>query len=231
MTTLVLDIRDLSLSVPARRLLDAVDLTISAGECVAVMGPSGAGKTSLLNCVAGINSADSGVVVIDGVEVSELPVAKRSAFRLKRIGMVFQFGELLPELTARQNVALPSRLTGMGREDAEELASAWLDRFGLADQKDSHPDSMSGGEQQRVGLARALAHHPALLLADEPTGMLDEQNTRQVVELMVESARELGTAVLMATHDSVVAASANRVFRLHGCSLVPSAVKANEVTR
>ena len=228
---MILEVRDLSLSVPGRRLLDKVDLTISAGECVAVMGPSGAGKTSLLNCVSGINTPDNGVVVVGGVELSRLPVAKRSAFRLRRVGVVFQFGELLPELTARQNVALPSRLTGMGREEAEELASAWLDRFGLADQMDSHPDSMSGGEQQRVGLARALAHRPALLLADEPTGMLDEQNTRQVVELMVEAARELGTAVLVATHDSTVALAADRVFRVQDCSLVPSAVQANESTR
>lgn len=139
-----------------------------------------------------------------------------------RIGMVFQFGELLPELTARQNVALPSRLMGMRRDEAEGLATSWLVRFGLSNQMDSHPDSMSGGEQQRVGLARALAHRPALLLADEPTGMLDERNTRQVIELMMEAGRELGTAVVVATHDSTVAAAANRVLRLHDSSLVPA---------
>jgi len=227
----VLEVRDLSLSVPGRRLLKDANLSIRAGECVAITGPSGAGKTSLLNCVAGISTPEAGVVEVDGVELSRLPAAKRSSFRLRRIGMVFQFGELLPELTARENVALPARLAGMGREETAQLAGEWLNRFGLGEQMDAHPESMSGGEQQRVGLARALAHRPVLLLADEPTGMLDERNTDLVVGMMIEAARDLGTAVLIATHDSTVAAATDRTLRLHDCALHPTQALLSDTSR
>jgi ABC-type lipoprotein export system ATPase subunit len=128
--------------------------------------------------------------------------------------MVFQFAELLPELTVVRNVALPSRIMGLPRRVAEARAELWLDRVGMSQQVTSHPDGLSGGEQQRVALARALAHQPSLLLADEPTGMLDESNTRNVVSLLLKSAKEWGAAVLVATHDVSVVESADRVFRL-----------------
>lgn len=216
----VLELRNLSMTVPGRRLLDGVELILSAGECVAVVGPSGAGKTSLLNCVAGLIRPDSGGVTIDGTEMTGLSAAQRSAFRLAKIGMVFQFGELLPELTAVENVALPSRLMGVAKRAAEDRARSWLGRVGLSDHLSSHPDSLSGGEQQRVGLARAMVHAPVLLLADEPTGMLDQDNSRLIVDLLVASAREQGTAALLTTHDSSVASAADRVLRIQDTSLI-----------
>ena len=218
----MLQIRGLSLSVPGRRLLEDVDLEIAAGECVAVVGPSGTGKTTLLNCAAGIVKPESGTVVVDGTEISYLSSEQRSNFRLHKIGVVFQFAELLPELSALENVALPSRLAGIAKQEAETRAELWLDRFGVAQHRSAHGDALSGGEQQRVGLARSMAHDPVFLVADEPTGMLDEGNSRIVVNLLVATARMQGTAVLLTTHDPDVAAAADRVLRIHDGSLIPA---------
>lgn len=209
-----LEVIGLSLEVPGRRLLDNVDFAADAGACVAIMGPSGAGKTSLLNCLSGITLPTSGSVSLDGVEVTSLKLSERSAFRLRRIGVVFQFGELLPELTVLENVALPPRLLGVARREAEERAAAWLDRLGLAGRGDTKPDVLSGGETQRVAIARALVHEPSLVLADEPTGALDEANTRHVAGLLVEMAKVVGATVIVATHDPFVASMADRTLRL-----------------
>ena len=211
----------LSLDVPGRRLLDDVDLTAEAGECIAIVGPSGSGKTSLLNCLSGVTTPSAGSVQVEGVELTGLGTSKRTSFRLRRIGMVFQFGELLPELTALENVALPLRLMGRPRRDAERRAAAWLDRLGLGERGGAHPDVLSGGEVQRVGMARALAHEPSLVLADEPTGALDEANSKRIVGLLVGMAKEFGAAVVMTTHDPLVASKADRVFRLHSGRLAP----------
>lgn len=215
-----LEVENLALDVPGRRLLVGADFTAGAGECLAVLGPSGVGKTSLLNCVAGISTAASGSVLIDGTELSSLGAAKRSEFRLRHIGMVFQFGELLPELTLLENVALPLRLVDVPRREAERRAMGWLDRLGLGEHVQAHPERLSGGEIQRAGIARALVHEPVLVLADEPTGMLDEENTERVVGLLVETARELGIAVMVATHDPLVASAADRVLRIRDGRLI-----------
>lgn len=203
----------LALDVPGRRLLDEVGFDVGAGECLAVMGPSGSGKTSLLNCLSGIAMPTSGWVWAAGTELTALGLSRRTEFRLRHIGMVFQFGELLPELSALENVALPLRLMGTSRREAERRASGWLDRLGLDDGK-AHPETLSGGEIQRVAIARALAHEPRLVLADEPTGALDEENSLRVVELLVGAAKDLGAAVIVATHDPLVASSTDRVLRL-----------------
>jgi ABC-type lipoprotein export system ATPase subunit len=208
---MTLELRGVAVDVTGRRLLDDVDLAVPAGECVAIMGPSGVGKTSLLNCVAGIAAPASGSVLVDGVEVSAMSSQGRAAFRLRRMGLVFQFGELLPELTVAENVALPSRLMGMTREAAADRAMPLLARFGLADRAGSHPQELSGGQQQLVGIARALAHEPVLVLADEPTGMLDEANTALVADLLIRASRELGAATVVVTHDRNVACRADRV--------------------
>lgn len=218
-----LELMRVSLTVPGRRLFEDVDLALSTGECVAVMGASGVGKTSLLNCASGLKLPASGVVAVNGMNLSGFSVAKRAAFRLRHIGIVFQFAELLPELTALENVALPSRLLGMQREAAEQRAAEWLERLEVSRQSGAHPEELSGGEQQRVGLARALAHEPGLLLADEPTGMLDERNTRIVAAILVRAAQEWGTAVLVATHDASVASVADRVFTLTQARLAVAA--------
>jgi putative ABC transport system ATP-binding protein len=216
-----LEVSDLSLHVPGRRLLADVSFTAEAGECLAIMGPSGAGKTSLLNCLCGIATPASGSVRVDGVDLTGLGMSGRSAFRLRRVGLVFQFGELLPELSALENVALPLRLMRVARSEAERRAEAWLEQLGLGGQGGAHPDTLSGGEIQRVGIARALAHEPKLVLADEPTGALDEANTALIAELLLGAAKELGAAVAVVTHDPLVASKADRVFRLHEGHLVP----------
>lgn len=222
MGTVRLKTSDLSLDVPGRRLLDDVSFTVEAGECLAITGPSGSGKTSLLNCLCGITTASSGLVQVDGVDLNSLGVSKRAAFRLQHIGMVFQFGELLPELTALENIALPLRLMGSSRREAERQAGAWLDRLGLCGRGGEHPDVLSGGEVQRIGVARALAHGPGLVLADEPTGSVDEDNTVRIAELLASAAKELGATVVVTTHDPLVASKANRVLRLRDGRLDPA---------
>lgn len=217
-----LKVTDISLDVPGRRLLDGVNLEARAGECLAIMGPSGSGKTSLLNCLCGITKPSSGSVRIEGVELTDLSLAKRSALRLRRVGMVFQFGELLPELTALENVALPLRLMGSPRSEAERRASEWLKRVHLGERGGAHPDVLSGGEVQRTGIARALAHEPGLILADEPTGALDEDNSVLVMGLLIGAAKELGATVVVTTHDTQVASKTDRTLRLHEGHLKPS---------
>jgi putative ABC transport system ATP-binding protein len=184
------------------------------------MGPSGSGKSTLLNCLAGIFLPSSGQVVIDGSTVTAMSVSARARLRLRRVGIVFQFGELLPELTVLENVALPLRLQGRGARVADGGARAMLERLGVAGHAAKHPTELSGGEVQRVGIARALVHEPSLVLADEPTGALDEDNAGLITGLLIGVARELGAAVVVATHDPTVAACANRVFRLRAGRLV-----------
>lgn len=205
----------LSLEVPGRQLLSDASFAVDSGECVAVVGPSGVGKTSLLNCAAGIETPTSGSVSVDGVEISRLSTKQRSAFRLAHIGIVFQFGELLPELTLLENVALPLRLRGVSRRVAEEKAAGWLERVDLSRRAHERPELLSGGEIQRGAIARALVHEPSLLLADEPTGMLDEENTERVVRLLVTTSRRLGSALLLVTHDLSVASAADRSLSFH----------------
>lgn len=215
-------VHDLVLEIPGRRLLDGVEMAADAGQCLAVMGPSGSGKTSLLNCLAGITRPTAGTIRVGDVDVDRLGTAARAAFRLRRVGLVFQFGELLPELTVVENVALPLRFLKVPRLEAEGRAMALLDRLGLGDRARAHPDVLSGGEVQRVGIARALAHAPALVLADEPTGMLDEANAVQVTALLIGMATASGATVVVATHDPAVAAAADRVLRLHDGHLSPA---------
>jgi len=209
-----LEIEDLTLELPRRRLLANTGIIVEAGECVAILGASGSGKTSLLNCVAGISTPTRGSVRINGTALSSLSQGKRSEFRLKHVGIVFQFGELLPELSLMQNVELPLRLLGVPRAEAQDRARDQLQRLGLGSHAGSYPDSLSGGEIQRAGIARALVHRPLVVLADEPTGMLDEENTKLVAELLGKASREAGVTVLMATHDPVVASVADRVLRI-----------------
>ncbi len=217
----LLEVSGLALDVPGRRLLHDVNLAAQAGECLAVVGPSGSGKTSLLNCLCGIARPTSGSVLVDGVELTGLGLSAQTEFRLRRVGMVFQFGELLPELTVLENVALPLRLLGISRSQAERRATAWLARLGLDGCGEAHPNALSGGEVQRAGIARALAHEPRLVLADEPTGALDEDNSAHIAGLLVGAAKESGAMVIVATHDPLIASKADRVLRLRDGHLTP----------
>lgn len=208
-------------TVPGRTILNRLDLTAAEGEVVAIMGPSGSGKTTLLNCLCGITSPDSGSVIIAGIDLMSRSIEERTAFRLRHIGLVFQFGEFLPELSVIENVALPLRLLGTHRKQAEQMGQEWLRRLRVPIDDATYPGTLSGGELQRAGIARALAHRPALVLADEPTGALDETNARQVAELLIAMAKQEGTTVILGTHDPLVAQRADRRLHLHAGALRP----------
>ncbi|OMI39890.1 ABC transporter ATP-binding protein [Streptomyces sparsogenes] len=190
--------------------LDGADFSIHPGEVVAVMGPSGSGKSTLLHCLAGIVTPDAGTVHYDGQLLSAMSDSRRSALRRGEFGFVFQFGQLVPELSCVENVALPLRLTGVGRKEAESRALSWLERLEVADVRAKRPGEVSGGQGQRVAVARALVSGPRVLFADEPTGALDSLNGERVMELLTEAARETRAAVVLVTHEARVAAYSDR---------------------
>jgi putative ABC transport system ATP-binding protein len=190
--------------------LDGAGLAVDAGEVVAVMGPSGSGKSTLLHCLAGIVRPDSGRVEFDGRDVTAMGDAERSNLRLREFGFVFQFGHLVPELPCVENVALPLRLDGVKRREAERRALEWMARLEVDELAGKRPGEVSGGEGQRVAVARALAAQPRVLFADEPTGALDSLNGERVMLLLTAAAKEDGVAVVLVTHEPRVAAYADR---------------------
>jgi putative ABC transport system ATP-binding protein len=190
--------------------LDGASMHVRAGEVVAVMGPSGSGKSTLLHCVAGIVAPDSGGIVYDGRELSAMSDVERSALRRREFGFVFQFGQLVPELTCLENVALPLRLDGVRRREAERRAIGLLDRLEVSDVAHKRPGEASGGQGQRVAVARALVNRPRVIFADEPTGALDSLNGEQVMRLLTQAAQETGAAVVLVTHEARVAAYSDR---------------------
>ncbi|MEU1405571.1 ABC transporter ATP-binding protein [Streptomyces sp. NPDC005728] len=199
---------------------------LRAGEILAVTGASGSGKSTLLHCLAGIVRPDEGAVVYEGQRLDQLPEKRLSELRRTDFGVMFQFGQLIPELTAVDNVALPLMLAGADRAGARGPASEWLERFGVRGQEELRPGEMSGGQAQRVALARALVTGPKVVFADEPTGALDSLATEQVMTALVHTARESGTAVLLITHDARVAAYADREVRLADGTVAPAEVAA-----
>ncbi len=190
--------------------LEGADLTIRAGEVVAVMGPSGSGKSTLLHCLAGIVRPDSGQVRYRGQELSAMTDGERSALRRTDFGFVFQFGQLVPELTCLENVAMPMRLGGVKRRIAERKAAEWLERLEVADVAAKRPGEVSGGQGQRVAVARALVDDPRVVFADEPTGALDSLNGERVMRLLTDAAHDTGAAVVLVTHEPRVAAYSDR---------------------
>jgi putative ABC transport system ATP-binding protein len=198
-------------------VLDDLSLTLEAGEFAVVLGPSGCGKTTLLNLVGGLDTADSGRVRACGVELGDADRAELTAYRARSVGFVFQFYNLLPTLTARENVEAGVRVAGIDREAAREAADELLGRVGIGSLGDRFPSQLSGGEQQRVAIARALAKRPPLLLADEPTGNLDEETANGVLELMRELNEATGATFVVVSHNPVLAETGGRVVRLsHG---------------
>jgi len=204
-------------------VLDGASATIAAGERVAILGPSGSGKSTLLNLISGIDLPDSGTVRVGSVELPALSERERTLFRRAHVGFVFQFFNLLPTLTVMENLLLPLELTGRASPQGIERARALLERVGLAERAGAFPDRLSGGEQQRVAIARALAHDPALLLADEPTGNLDEDMGARVAELLDELVRSQGSTLVVVTHSLALAARMDRVLRLDHGRLVEGA--------
>jgi putative ABC transport system ATP-binding protein len=192
------------------RALRAVTFTVHLGEMVAIMGPSGSGKTTLLHCLAGILTPQTGEVHFDDRRIDTLDEAERSMLRRDRFGFVFQFGQLVPELTTEENVALPLLLGGVRRAAALKEAGTWFERLGLDGLEKRRSGELSGGQAQRVALARGLVARPQILFADEPTGSLDSLTGEHVMDLLVAAAREQGTTVLLVTHEPRVAAYADR---------------------
>ncbi len=190
--------------------LDGADFGIRAGEVVAVMGPSGSGKSTLLHCLAGIVRPDSGSVLYRGRDLTAMSDAERSALRRGEFGFVFQFGQLVPELTCVENVALPLRLNGTRRKEAEARAGEWLARLEVDDLAGKRPGEISGGQGQRVAVARALVTGPRVVFADEPTGALDSLNGERVMRMLTDAARDTNAAVVLVTHEARVAAYSDR---------------------
>jgi len=202
-----------------RAVLSGVDLDVAAGEAVALLGRSGSGKSTLLNLIAGIDEADGGVVETAGLNVTQADERARAALRTRALGFVFQSFHLLPTLTVAENIALPLELAGRATTDARERIAALLERVGLADRADAWPRVLSGGEQQRVAVARALAPSPQLLLCDEPTGNLDDAAAALVLDLISQLRAEQGCAVVLVTHSASAAAICDRRLHLDGGQL------------
>jgi putative ABC transport system ATP-binding protein len=197
-------------SFGATPALLGADLTIAAGEIVAVLGPSGSGKSTLLHCAAGILPADGGSVRYAGVELTTMSDKQRSALRRNEFGFIFQFGQLVGELTCRENIALPLRLAGTARRAAEATADEWLERLDVADVAEQRPTEISGGQGQRVAVCRALVTDPRVIFADEPTGALDSLQGERVMAQLVAAVRESGAALVLVTHEPRMAAYSDR---------------------
>jgi putative ABC transport system ATP-binding protein len=206
----LVEARQVVKSFGATPALRGASLTVHPGEIVAIMGPSGSGKSTLLHCLAGILAPDAGEVWFGGRRLDSLNERERSALRRDQFGFVFQSGQLVPELTAAENVALPLLLGGTRRGDAMKEARGWFDRLDLGGLEHRRSGELSGGQAQRVALARALVGHPQVVFADEPTGSLDSLSGEHVMELLVGASRGQGTTVVLVTHDPRVAAYAER---------------------
>ena len=198
------------------RVLDDVSADFARGETIALRGRSGSGKSTLLNLVGGIDTPDDGRVVVAGTDLTGLSERDRTLFRRRHIGFVYQAFNLVPTLSVADNVRLVLELNGVSPDDAQRRIGQLLEAVGLADRADSYPDVLSGGEQQRVAIARALCHEPAVVLADEPTGNLDDQTAETVLELLNRLVRERGGTMLVATHSARVASVCDREIEIHG---------------
>ncbi|MCD6291284.1 MAG: ABC transporter ATP-binding protein [Anaerolineae bacterium] len=210
--------------------LSQITLDIEVGEFTAIVGPSGSGKTTLLQLMGCLDRPDSGVIQINGRDVTRLEADQRADLRREQIGFIFQFFALIPVLSAYENVELPLLLNDVDADERRRRVTELLDAVGLADKANRRPDQLSGGEQQRVAIARALAPRPSLVLADEPTANLDTENGRQVMQIMQRLNEQTGTAFVFATHDPRVVSFARRVIRLRDGRVVDDGVQVPEAT-
>ncbi|MEW6932082.1 ABC transporter ATP-binding protein [Trueperella pyogenes] len=207
---IILEARSLKKAFGRTEAMRGIDLNVERGEILAIMGPSGSGKSILLHALAAIERPDDGTVFFNGARIDSLSDAERTILRRTKFGFVFQFGQLVPELTALDNVMVPLMLGGVRKGEAVRRAKEWLARVGLADRAELLPGQLSGGEAQRVAIARSLIIRPEILFADEPTGALDSFNSEQVMEMIVQLARAEGLTVVMVTHEPMIAAFADR---------------------
>ncbi len=198
-------------TVPA---LQGIDLRVKRGEMVAIMGPSGCGKTTTLNCLSGLDEIDSGSVMVDGQLIHDLPDDERSDYRARRMGFVFQLYNLLPVLTAVENVEMPLLVSGISSREARQRSLELLDQMGLVDRAAHLPAELSGGQRQRVTIARALVNRPAIVWADEPTGDLDSETAQEIMDLMIRLNKDAGETFIIVTHSREVGEIANRIVRM-----------------
>jgi putative ABC transport system ATP-binding protein len=227
----MIEAREITKSFGATQALTGASMSAAQGEILAVMGPSGSGKSTLLHCLAGIFTPDSGSVWFDGERLDTLSDDKRTALRRTAFGFVFQFGQLVPELTVADNIALPLLLNRVKRKTAYANAADWLPRLGLENLGGRRTGELSGGQAQRVALARSMVANPKVLFADEPTGSLDTLTGEMVLELLVGAAREQGTTVVLVTHDARVAAHADREIMVRDGKVIDRSDAAVEAAR
>lgn len=217
----MINIQGITKSFGNLQVLKGIDLHIGKGEIVSIVGPSGAGKTTLLQITGTLDRPDSGSVTVDGINVSGLSTNKLSDFRNRHIGFVFQFHQLLPEFTALENIMIPAFIAGKGRSEAKARAEELLQFLGLADRANHKPNELSGGEKQRVAVARALVNEPAVILADEPSGSLDTKNKAELHQLFFDLRDKFGQTFVIVTHDEQLAAITDRTIHMKDGLLMP----------
>lgn len=210
----MIDIKGITKSFGKLQVLKGIDLHIGKGEVVSIVGPSGAGKTTLLQIIGTLDSADAGKVVVDGVDVSSLGTRRLAEFRNRHIGFVFQFHQLLPEFTAIENIMIPAFIAGSSHRQAKERAMELLEFMGLTDRAGHKPNELSGGEKQRVAVARALVNNPAVILADEPSGSLDSKNKEELHRLFFDLRDRFGQTFVIVTHDETLAGITDRTIAM-----------------
>ena len=210
----MIQIEGITKSFGSLQVLKGIDLTINKGEVVSIVGPSGAGKTTLLQIMGTLDKPDTGRIILNGTDVTKLKEKELSAFRNKEIGFVFQFHQLLPEFTALENVAIPALIQGRSANEANKQAREMLELLGLADRASHKPAELSGGEKQRVAVARALINHPSVVLADEPSGSLDTKNKEELHQLFFDLRDKLGQTFVIVTHDEGLAAQTDRTIHM-----------------
>ena len=210
----MIDIKEVTKSFGNLQVLKGINLHINKGEMVSIVGPSGAGKTTLLQIIGTLDKPDSGNIIIEGTDVSQLSTKKLSEFRNQHIGFVFQFHQLLPEFTAIENIMIPAFIAGVSRNKAKERAEELLALMGLSDRANHKPNQLSGGEKQRVAVARALVNNPAVVLADEPSGSLDSKNKAELHQLFFELRDKLGQTFVIVTHDEELAKLTDRTIHM-----------------
>lgn len=216
----MITVENITKSFGTLEVLKGVNLHVAPGEIVSIMGKSGAGKTTLLQLIGTLDKPNSGRIVIDGTDVSALNDRRLSQFRNQHIGFVFQFHQLLPEFTAIENVMMPALIAGKGFKEAEKDAKELLDYLNLSDRIKHRPSEMSGGEKQRVAVARALINRPSIVLADEPSGSLDSQNKQELHRLFQEIRQNFGQTILIVTHDEALAGLSDRVIRMQDGTII-----------
>lgn len=210
----MIDIKNVTKSFGQLQVLKGIDLHINKGEVVSIVGPSGAGKTTLLQIIGTLDKPDGGQITIDGVDVNKLSKKKLSDFRNRSIGFVFQFHQLLPEFTALENIMIPAFIAGMSKSEAKKRAEELLQFMGLSDRASHKPNELSGGEKQRIAVARALVNNPAVILADEPSGSLDSQNKEELHQLFFKLRDEFGQTFIIVTHDEHLAEITDRTIKM-----------------